>query len=109
MSRRVLTSEQRALQERFKLSEWMNANGVRQRLYFDGVDDAKRVLQGITSPNEPADSALMKMVAIMVSEDDSLTNHVLQRNDVDYSWSDLHLATAGMIIERHFQEADESQ
>jgi hypothetical protein len=101
-TRRFATADQRALVARFKLKHWIEKD-YRRDLYFAYAAEARLMLQSVTGTADPSDAALMRMVGIALSEDDSLTSHVLNRRDVDYDLSEIQLAAAAMICEMQLQ------
>ncbi|HEV7564608.1 MAG TPA: hypothetical protein VGO31_01455 [Microbacteriaceae bacterium] len=97
-ARRLLTPEQRALAESFRLHDWTEKS-LRRPYYLNGVGEARDVLRRTTGDVEPTDTSWIRIVAAMISEDDSFTDYIVRRNPIDPDWYDLEMSSAAIMCE----------
>jgi hypothetical protein len=93
-----LESGERSLAVRFRLAEWSSASSSRVLAYEAGVEFASAGLRSLVDGREPPRAALINLVAVMVSEDDSFHDHVLQQGEMNCDWAAVERAAAAMIV-----------
>jgi hypothetical protein len=105
--RHVLTQPERAMKKQLKLDRWAK-NGQRRQDYFELIDLIIEKLTTIKGGVAPGDRAIVGVLAAGMSEDPSITDHVLKRNLADPPWEDINRACAGTMLEGYLREKGET-
>jgi hypothetical protein len=103
MARLLLNATERHWRDHFDIRKWAETNVIRET-YFHLIDLALEEFSrdGIDAP----DRAVLAMIAIGLTEDDSLVSHCLRKGDIDVDFGLLEDVAAKVLYEAYMRAVE---